>query len=243
MKKAIFNWSGGKDASFALYQILQNKNYEISALLTTFNASNNRVSMHGVHRNLIAAQAHQIGLPLHPVLLPADIGMTAYNERMNDKLESYKDQGIRHCIFGDILLEDIKAYRDRRLKRVKMRGVYPIWQQSTLELAQRFIQAGFKAVVVSVNGSQLNRSFAGREYDQAYLADLPEQVDPCGENGEFHTFVYDGPIFEHPVSFEKKDIVTKCYEQEVENDSTRGNDANGDKEVTYYFQNLVKYSG
>lgn len=219
MKKALFNWSGGKDSSLALYHALRNDQYEITGLFTNFNAENNRVSMHGIHQRLIEEQARQIGLPLQSLMLPEDIGMEEYDSLMQKALEKQKKAGVRHGIFGDILLEDLKTYRERQLQQVQMEAVFPLWQQSTKQLSQEFIKRGFKAVVVSVNGSKLGKPFVGKEYDARFLADLPEEVDPCGENGEFHTFVYDGPIFDEPVSFKKGKVVERTYTLETDDDS------------------------
>src|SRR5699024_7320304 len=170
MKKALFNWSGGKDSSLALYRVLQDEQYEITGLLTNFNASNRRVSMHGIHQRLIEEQARQIGLRLHPLMLPENIGMEDYDSLMQQTLEKQKSLGIQICMFGDILLEDLKTYREQQLQKAQLEAVFPLWQQSTKRLSRQFINLGFKAIVVSVNGSKLGRAFAGREYDAKFLA-------------------------------------------------------------------------
>lgn len=239
MKKAQFNWSGGKDSSLALYHVLQEERHEVAGLLTSFNGANNRVSMHGIHKNLIEAQARQLGFRLQSLKLPEQITMGEYDALMKEAMEDYKQRGIRCCIFGDIFLEDLKAYRERQLQKVGMEAVFPLWKRSTEELAKQFIDLGFKAVVVSVNGNKINQSFAGRDYDAQFLADLPAGVDPCGEYGEFHTFVYDGPIFDRPVPFQKGEIVARTYEQQDDSHDFNNNDCR-EKETTYYYQDLIE---
>jgi uncharacterized protein (TIGR00290 family) len=237
MKKVLFNWSGGKDSSLALYQILQEECYQVTGLLTSFNGANSRVSMHGIRKNLIEEQALEIGLKLHPLMLPEDIGMEEYDRFMQQALEKHIKRGTNTCIFGDIFLADLKNYREQQLQEVQMEAEFPLWQQSTECLSQQFIEVGFKAVVVSVNGSKLGRSFVGREYDAQFLADLPSNIDPCGEYGEFHTFVYDGPIFDHPVSFQKGEIVARTYEQQDDSHSFTDDNCQR-REPTYFYLDL-----
>lgn len=243
MKKALFNWSGGKDSTLALHRVLQDERYEIVGLLTSINEAKQRVSMHGVRRALLEEQARQVGLELHPLILPEYIGMEEYNAFMQRTLTGHKREGIRTCIFGDIFLEDLKSYREEQLQKIGLEAVFPLWQQPTEALAREFIEAGFKAVIVSVNGSKLDQSFTGREYDEILLNDLPDEVDPCGEYGEFHTFVYDGPIFEEPVSFTKGEVVEKSFEPQNEDD-THSFITSGDqkKAPTYFYLDLVEAS-
>src|SRR5699024_8047291 len=239
MKKALFNWSGGKDSSLALYHALQGERYQITGLFTTFNAANSRVSMHGIHQRLIEEQARRIGLPLRSLMLPEDIRMEDYDSLMQQTLEKQKSLGIEICVFGDILLEDLKTYREQQLQKAQLEAVFPLWQESTEQLSRQFIELGFKAIVVSVNGSKLGRAFAGREYDAKFLADLPEEADPCGENGEFHTFVYDGPIFDAPVSFKKGEIVVKGYELQEDNSHNFDGRDQSQKELSYFYQDII----
>ncbi len=213
-KKAIFNWSGGKDSSLALHQILQNKEFEIACLLSSVNNHYNRVSMHGVRIELIEQQAASIGLPLQQLRLPEMPSMEDYNREMFAIMKGFKDNGIDYSIYGDIFLEDLKIYREGQLAKVGMQGVFPIWKRDTSELIQEFIDKGFKAVLVCVNERYLDKSFAGRLIDENFLQDLPHNVDPCGENGEYHSFVFDGPIFKTPIAFEKGEVVYRKYEQE-----------------------------
>ncbi|MCW9708064.1 adenine nucleotide alpha hydrolase [Fodinibius salsisoli] len=238
MKKVLFNWSGGKDSSLALYHALQGERYIVTGLLTSFNGANSRVSMHGTRKNLVEEQARNIGLELHPLMLPEQVGMEEYDAFMQQALEKHKKKGVRSYIFGDIFLEDLRAYREQQLQKVDMEAIFPLWQQSTEQLARQFIDVGFKAVVVSINGSKLDRSFVGREYDSQFLADLPAEVDPCGEYGEFHTFVYDGPIFDTPVSFQRGEVVAKTYEQQDDDTHSFQQSGNNNPHPTYFYLDL-----
>lgn len=244
MTIALFNWSGGKDSSLALYRVLQEDRYEITGLLTSFNGVKNRVSMHGIRRELLEEQVRQIGLKLYPLILPEVVSMDAYDEQMRQVLTPFKEERVTTCIFGDIFLEDLKTYREKQLQKVGMKAVFPLWQESTERLAQQFIDAGFKAVVVSVDGSKLDQSFVGRKYDNHFLADLPDNVDPCGEYGSFHTFVCDGPIFTNPVPFIKGEIVEKSFEHRDEEDDTHSfTKSSGDKDTAetpvYFYMDLL----
>jgi len=211
LKKAVFNWSGGKDSAFALWKILTQKEYSIQTLLTSVNRKFNRISMHGVRRELLEKQILSIGLPLDLVLIPENPSMDDYDLLMSEKLKVLKENKIDFSIFGDIFLEDLRKYREQRLEEVGMKAVFPIWKMDTREVVTQFIELGFKAVVVSVNARLLDKSFAGRVIDYDFLHDLPDDVDPCGENGEFHSFVFDGPIFNEPISFRIGETVLKEY--------------------------------
>lgn len=210
-KKAIFNWSGGKDSSLALYHILKGNAYDVDALMTTVNSQNDRISMHGVRRELLYAQGEAIGLPIQEIRLPEMPSMSEYDETMKGALSELKSKGITHSIFGDIFLEDLRAYREERLKEVDLIAHFPLWNRDTTELIHEFIDLGFKTVVVCVKSELLGEEFAGRVIDEDFLKDLPDNVDPCGENGEFHTFVFDGPIFKQPVKYTLGEKVFKQY--------------------------------
>ncbi len=205
------NWSGGKDSALALYHSLQSGQWNISGLLTTVNELHNRVSMHGVRTELLVAQANRLGLPLQQLSLPGDISMEIYNDRLRTTLEEFQEQGITHSIFGDIFLEDLRAYRETQLQEVGMTGVFPLWQRNSVELIHEFVDLGFQAVLVCINEKQLGAEFVGRELDLDLLKDLPKSVDACGENGEYHSFVYNGPIFSRPISFVKGEVVRRTY--------------------------------
>ncbi|MFC2102310.1 ATP-binding protein [Bacteroidota bacterium] len=200
-ERAFLNWSGGKDAAFALYLTRKDKLLSIERLLTTVGEKNNRVAMHAVREELIQAQAESIALPLDILYLPENPGMDVYENRMLEQMKIYSNQGIGTSIFGDINLLDLRQYREKQLQKAGMASLFPLWDIPTDIQAMNFIEAGFKAVVVSVNASLMDESFVGAEFDRSFLDRLPPTVDPCGENGEFHSFVYDGPVFNTPVAF------------------------------------------
>jgi len=209
--KAIFNWSGGKDSSFALHKILKPGKYEVSYLLTTVSSEFGRIIQHGVREKLLDMQAESIGIPLYKLYMPTNPDIDTYNVLMKKTMIMFKNQNINSAIFGDIFLEDLRKYREEKLSEVKIKAVFPIWKYSTDVLIKEFIDAGFKAVIVCVNEKYLDKSFAGREIDDSFLKDLPENVDPCGEYGEFHTFVYDCPIFKKAIKFNRGEIIKKVY--------------------------------
>jgi uncharacterized protein (TIGR00290 family) len=194
----VLSWSGGKDSALALLA-LRELRAEPVALLTTVTEGYERVSMHGVRRQLVRSQAAVAGVPLVEVEIPPQCSNDVYEARMVAAFASTPLRDVTEVAFGDLFLEDIRAYRESRLAAVGKRGQFPLWGHDTRELAHRFLADGFRAVVVCVDPRLLDRSFAGREYDERLLADLPPNVDPCGENGEFHTFVYAGPIFGSPL--------------------------------------------
>lgn len=210
-KKAIFNWSGGKDSSLSLYYLQQKGEYDVKYLVTSVNTQYQRISMHGVRIELLRQQTQSIGIPLHCLMIPEMPVMEVYNDLMEKMLKNFKQEGIDHSVFGDIFLEDLKKYREEHLARVGMKGVFPIWKISSDQLVREFIDLGFKAVLVCVDEKVLDRSFAGRIIDDSLLEDLPSHVDPCGENGEYHSFVYDGPIFAHPILFNVGEVVHRDY--------------------------------
>ena len=195
----------------ALQAIQATGRYEIVGLLTTLNQKYQRISMHGVRRRLLHQQAAALGLPLIEVILPDKPSMESYQTQMESVLASFYDQGVRISIFGDIFLEDVRHYREKLVNTVGMQALFPLWQNPTARLAQQFVQRGFKGVTVCVSDHQLGRPFIGRELDSEFFASLPANVDPCGENGEYHTFVYDGPIFQYPLAIKQGDIVYRTY--------------------------------
>ena len=190
----LFCWSGGKDSAMAVHALFQ-KEVPIAGLLTTVTETYNRISMHGVRRELLVQQAQSIGLPLHEVRIPPQCVNPIYEARMEEALRIHYDAGVRTVAFGDIFLEDLRAYREKNLTRIGMTALFPIWKRDTRELIRNFHAAGFRAIAACIDPKVLDRSFAGRELDASFFRDLPPNVDPCGENGEFHTFVFDGPIF------------------------------------------------
>jgi uncharacterized protein (TIGR00290 family) len=205
----LFCWSGGKDSAMALYTLLQQKEFRVVALLTTVTEGYDRISMHGVRRQLLHEQAKSIGLPLHEVLIPPSCVNPIYEARMEGAMRVYIDRGVRKVAFGDIFLEDLRAYREEKLARIGMTALFPLWKRDTRELIRFFQQERFRSVTVCVDPKILDRSFAGRELDESFFRDLPAAADCCGENGEFHTFAFDGPIFEEPVKFQVGEVVER----------------------------------
>ena len=197
----LFCWSGGKDSAMALHALGAEPSVRITGLLTTVTEEYDRISMHGVRRALLERQADSLGLPLHAVLIPPQCVNATYEARMKDALEQHLARGVRRVAFGDIFLEDLRVYREQNLAKVGMEGVFPIWKRDTRELAGELTRLGFRAIAVCIDPRVLDPSFAGRELDESFFSDLPPGADPCGENGEFHTFVFDGPIFRTPVQF------------------------------------------
>ena len=207
--KALFAWSGGKDSAMSLYELNETGGYEILALLTTITEDYERISMHGVRSNLLEQQADSLGLPLEKVYITRNSSNEDYEAKMKDKLIYYRSQGTSAVVFGDIFLEDLKRYREDNLSKIGMRGVFPLWKMDTIKIAREFISLGFKAVITCVDSNHLDKRFAGREFDEQFLSELPSGVDPCGENGEFHSFVFDGPIFRKAVRFKKGEIILR----------------------------------
>src|SRR5579875_526433 len=202
MDKVAVSWSGGKDCTMALYKIMLSKNYDIAYLLTTITEDFDRVTMHGVRRQLIELQAKSLGFELKKVYIPAYAKNEVYEEKMKEDTIDLLSKGIRKHVFGDIFLEDVRQYREKNLKKLGIEGIWPLWNLDTRELAREFIKLGFKAIVCCVDGKVLGENFVGMEFDEYFLSILPNSVDPCGERGEFHTFVYDGPIFKERIEFE-----------------------------------------
>jgi uncharacterized protein (TIGR00290 family) len=183
----------------ALHALRAAGDWRITALLTTITEDYDRISMHGVRRALLERQAESLDLPLHPVLIPPQCINATYERRMKEALAQRFAEGVRRVAFGDIFLEDLRLYRETNLAQVNMTAIFPLWKRDTRELARQFMKDGFRAIAVCVDPRVLDVSFAGRELDASFFADLPPGVDPCGENGEFHTFVFDGPIFKWPI--------------------------------------------
>jgi len=207
----VLAWSGGKDSALALAALQADPNYRVVALLTTVTTSYDRVSIHGVRRTVLRAQVEALGLPLYEAAIPPD----ASNENYERSLAAALDQiqavhlGTRHIAFGDLFLADVRAYREALLPRLGWTSVFPLWAHDTARLAREFIAAGFRAILCCVDTSQLAATFAGRAFDDQLLADLPAEVDPCGERGEFHTCVFDGPVFRRGISLSRGELVLR----------------------------------
>lgn len=211
-KRTLLSWSSGKDSAWALHTLSQQQEFEIVGLLTTFNDAFDRVAMHGTRRELVLAQAQSIGLPMFEVFLPWPCSNDIYEKSFGEKLSDLVSVlSITHIAFGDLFLNDIRAYRERQISSLKLNlePVFPIWGLSTSELAETMIDSGVKAVTTCIDSKSLPERFVGRDFDHSFLSELPDNVDPCGENGEFHTFVSAGPMFNEPLSISKGEVVTR----------------------------------
>ncbi len=208
-EKVLFTWSGGKDSAMALYELKKSNGYEIIGLLTTITEDYDRISMHGVRRTLLEKQADFLGIPLKKVCISKRSSNEEYESKMRAALEKFKETGVTNVAFGDIFLEELRRYREDKLANLGMKGIFPLWRKNSAKLASAFIDEGFRAVITCVDPRVLDASFAGREFDREFLHGLPPTVDPCGENGEFHSFVYDGPIFKQRIAYTKGDIILR----------------------------------
>ena len=235
--KTYFNWSSGKDAALALYYLLQDHNYSVEHLLTSVNSFHNRVSMHGLRRELLEQQVRSLGITSSTIELPEQPSMKEYEAEMGAAVMQLHKKGFHYAAFGDIFLEDLKKYRDAQLSKLNIRAVFPLWKKNTKELLKEFLALGFKAIVVCVNAQLLEPSFAGRIIDAGFIDDLPKGVDPCGENGEFHTFCFDGPIFKKPIPF----IVGEKVYREYNNPDNSNTDQNkaASKQMGFWFCDLL----
>lgn len=199
-KKSLISWSGGKDAAYALHLIRQDAAWDVVGLITTVTEGSARVQIHGVRLDLLEKQARALGLPLETVPIPAHCPNAVYEERLLAALRKHKAAGVEGVVFGDLFLEDIRRYRDELMTKAGLAGIYPLWGRDTSALSFEMLDSGLKARICSVDTRRLDERFVGREFDGALLASLPVEIDPCGENGEFHTFVHDGPEFRPPVA-------------------------------------------
>ena len=209
--KTYFNWSSGKDSALALHYLLQNRNYAVEQLITTVNSHYNRVSMHGLRKELLIAQTEAIGITSKIIELPEQPSMDVYENIMQKVTKELKDNHFTHSAFGDIFLEDLRNYRDQQLATQQIQTIYPLWKQNTTELINEFIDLGFKTIIVSANAKYFSSDFVGTIIDKDFINKLPKDVDPCGENGEFHTFCFDGPIFKNPIDFKLGEKVFREY--------------------------------
>jgi uncharacterized protein (TIGR00290 family) len=208
-KGVVVSWSGGKDCSLALDRLLAAGGYEVQALVTTFTEEFDRISMHGVRRSLLNAQAASLGFPIDEVWIPAGASNEVYEARMKAVLLKHRERGVEEVAFGDLFLQDIRDYREARLAQIGMRGLFPLWGLDTRVLASELVNRGFRAVVCCVDPRRLGKEFCGREFDRPFLQSIPSDVDPCGENGEFHTFVYAGPIFKQEIGVTGGEVVLR----------------------------------
>ncbi len=201
MEKVLFAWSGGKDSTLALYEIQRSQRYKIVSLLTTITEDYDRVSWHGVRRTLVEQQAKSLGLPIQEVFIPKDCSNEEYESRMKEALIRFKQAGVSLVACGDIFLEDTRKYREDNLSKLEMKGLFPIWGRDSAELTRSFIALGFQAIIICIDTKVLDKKLVGRIIDESFLAQLPPNVDPAGENGEFHSFVFDGPIFRERIAY------------------------------------------
>lgn len=209
--KTVLNWSSGKDAALAFHILQQGSQYNVTALLTTINSDNERIVMHGVREELLEMQADRINIPLMKVHLPPSPDHDAYNAAMEQALYELQILGITHAAFGDIHLEDLRKYREGQLKQAGFGAVFPLWNKDTRELVHLIEATGIEAVIVCVSEKYMGKEFLGRKVDAKLLSDLPDGVDPCGENGEFHTFVCNAPFFSEPIGWQSGEVVRKVY--------------------------------
>lgn len=223
-KKAVFNWSGGKDSALALYTVLQQKQFEVVALLTTVNEETELSSMHAIPFSLLMKQAESIGIPLYPVFLPKNLPV--YEQRMLDAAQHFKAQGVEHFIFGDIYLSGVRKYREDRLHPLGIEVVEPIWNLDSTEVMQNFLDSGIRTKIIVTDASKLDRSFIGQDIDAALIERMPEDVDICGENGEYHTFAYAGALFKQTVEFEIVETRQMSYDFKL----------NGEEKTYHYWQ-------
>ena len=228
--KAVFNWSGGKDSAHALLRAMQSGKYEIVALLTTVNRDTHRSTMHGIPLPLLRAQAARIGIPLHEVALTPAGDMADYAEAMRRTAEHFKTLGVTHSIFGDIFLQDVRKYREQKLAPHGIGIAEPLWGKSSSDVMHDFLASGLRTVIVTTMADSLGADAVGREIDPAFIASLPAGVDPNGENGEYHTFCYDGPIFRTPVPFRLGTPLRRSYRIRLDDGS--------EKSYSYWFADL-----
>ena len=206
-EKIVLSWSGGKDCALTLYELLKTEKYEIISLLTTITEDYNRISMHGVRNILLQQQVESLGFSIEKILLSKKSSNEEYEANMHKVLNKFLKENEFSVSFGDIFLEDLRKYREDKLSLLGIKGIFPLWKKDTLDLANKFIDLGFKAIITCVDSEFLEKKFVGREFNQQFLSELPLNVDPCGENGEFHSFVYNGPIFKKKIEFSRGDVV------------------------------------
>jgi uncharacterized protein (TIGR00290 family) len=229
-KRAVFNWSGGKDSALALYKVLQGQEYEVVSLLTTVNQDSSRSSMHGIPVSLLQKQADSIGIPLHLVSLAPGGEMAGYEQAMQQAVDHFKAQGVVHFIFGDIFLHDVKSYREQKLRPHGITVVEPLWGKTSAEIMTEFLASGLQTIVVTTTADILDQRYIGRLIDKDFIQDLPPGVDVCGENGEYHTFCYAGGMFRNPVPFALGGPFQKSFPIKLSDGSTQN--------YAYWFANL-----
>lgn len=232
MHKTYLNWSSGKDSAMALYYLQKSQEFQVEKLLTTISLEEQRVGMHGLRKELLSNQIKSIGLPNKVIELQSSLDHSKYNELMLETNLSLLDEGITHAAFGDIFLEDLRKYREQELEKVNMKVIFPLWKKDTKALMKDLFSLGFRTIVVAATDKYFDQDFVGKELNMDVINNLPEGVDPCGENGEFHTFCFDGPIFESRIEFEIGEKVHKTYPNPNRNKDSKS-------EIGYWFCDLI----
>lgn len=230
MSKTFMNWSSGKDSAMALHKMIES-GQKPELLITTINQETQRIGMHGLRRELLERQAAAIGIPLKIIELSSSLDHEAYNQLMTESCLGLKEEGFSRAVFGDIFLEDLRNYREEQLRSVGLEAIFPLWKEDTSQLIHYFIEKGFKSCIVAAHADHFTEEFVGSEIEDTFLSRIPDAVDPCGENGEFHSFCYDGPIFAHEVEFERAEKVIKTYP------NPSGEEAK--KEIGFHFIELI----
>lgn len=225
--KTYFNWSSGKDSALALYHLLNDEKYSVEKLITTVNSHYNRVSMHGLRKELLLAQTNALDTPASLIELPEMPSMAVYEQKMTETISRLKSEGFTHAAFGDIFLEDLRKYREDQLAKQDFKAVFPIWNKNTKALLNEFLDLGFKTIIVCANSKYFGEDFVGTTIDKHFIDNIPKEVDPCGENGEFHTFCFDGPIFKHSIDFKIEEKVYREYDHPNTDDSIYDSDKYG----------------
>ena len=233
----IFNWSGGKDSTLALHYALQDPSIEIKYLVTTVTEQYNRVSMHGVRESLLIAQAESIGIPLYQIRLAEMPDMESYDRVMHFHLSKFKEEGISHSIFGDIFLEDLRTYREQKLAELGLKGIFPLWKKDTEQLINEFINLNYKTIIVCTQ--QNLEAFCGQIITINLISKMPLSVDPCGENGEFHTFAFAGPVFKKSIPFELGEKVFRPYKSPIVNEDSDKADDNNSAIQGFWYLDLI----
>ncbi len=237
--KCVFNWSGGKDSALALYHCLKDPNLDIRYLVTSINHSVNRISMHGVRYELLKQQANEIGIELYEIRLPEMPDMETYDQTMRLHLNKFKAEGITHSIFGDILLEDLRKYREDKLAEVGLEALFPLWKRDTRAVVDEFLDLGFKTVIVCTQ--EKYSGLVGEVMSQGLIRNFPREMDVCGENGEFHTFAFDGPIFKNPIKYTLGEKVFKAFKAPKKLDDTCGNtDSTPPENIGFWYVDLLE---
>ena len=236
-KLCIFNWSGGKDSTLALHYALQDPTIEIKYLVTTLNEEYNRVSMHGVRKSLLIAQGDSIGIPLYQIRLGEMPDMESYDRVLHFHLSKFREEGITHSIFGDIFLEDLRIYRESKLAEVGLKAIFPLWLKDTTQLITDFLNLNYKTIIVCTQ--QNLEIFCGQIITTNLISELPSNIDPCGENGEFHTFAFEGPIFKKRILFELGEKVFRTYNQPKKDNDIEKLDDSKLAQVGFWYIDLV----